>query len=329
MWRSGARRPAGAAAGLRHYHCDDAACGWQGLLPRLPRLQAGAGRRRRRTWFVPLRRWMEALRHWAGPGLAFTLLAAVAGVMQLAPRPEPGPPRLAAGETFEGLPLPAVHPLKVRWAERLKAPEAASAPPLALRRHCLWGKPGGNPYRGTVEQALEAAALPPEVVRLIAAQVRVGKPADQLVIDRDGIRALGSGRVFDPASMAMTYGLTLCVGTRVNFTDGHTEPAALYEAADAAGRVYAVMVPKVCGNVTVIAEPRRRAGGGGSLPVVLAAADPLEQDHGFRVTNLVADPAAAASAPRPLPEPGTLTLSGLALAGLVALRLFRGRGKGD
>ena len=137
-------------------------------------------------------------------------------------------------------------------------PRVVGLPPpdqqLALRRACVWGKPGRDPYRGTVEQALNMATLPPEVVREIARQVKAGAPADELVIANDGIRAVGSGRKFNPQNVAMTYGKTLCLGTRVNFVAGHTEPAALYEAADHAGRIYAVMVPPVCGNVSVLGQ---------------------------------------------------------------------------
>jgi hypothetical protein len=41
------------------------------------------------------------------------------------------------------------------------------------------------------------------------------------------------------------------LGTRVNLKPGHVEPARLFEAQDpVSGRVYSVMVPDVCGNVS-------------------------------------------------------------------------------
>ena len=101
-------------------------------------------------------------------------------------------------------------------------------------------------------------ALPAEVAREIARQVQADTPVDQLEISTAAIRATVSGRQFNPANVAMTYGTTLCLGTRVNFTAGHTEAAALYEAADHAGRIYAVMVPKVCGNVSVLGQLKRK-----------------------------------------------------------------------
>jgi hypothetical protein len=56
----------------------------------------------------------------------------------------------------------------------------------------------------------------------------------------------------------MGFGRTMCFATRVNFTPGHLEYADLYDATDAAGRNYAVMVPYVCGNVSVLAERAER-----------------------------------------------------------------------
>ncbi|MDP1535383.1 MAG: hypothetical protein Q8L92_17535, partial [Rubrivivax sp.] len=48
------------------------------------------------------------------------------------------------------------------------APAPTSLAALHLRRHCAWAQPGRSPYRGTVEQALGLAQLPPEVVRQVA-----------------------------------------------------------------------------------------------------------------------------------------------------------------
>jgi hypothetical protein len=232
--------------------------------------------------------------------------------------------QVALGESYEGDPLPAAHPLRVSLASSRQgpasaAPGLASSPaPLTLRRGCAWGRPGGNPYRGTVEQALVSAALPAEVVQAIAAQVYAGTAVDQLEITNQAIRAQGSGRVFSTHNIAMTYGMTLCVGTRVNFKPGHLERAALYEASDKAGRMYAVMVPAVCGNVSVLGEQasaqKRMAAAGGATA----------QDLTIRWMPAVLDPperAQASSAGRSgfqsVPEPGTLgcVLAGLALMG--------------
>ena len=86
---------------------------------------------------------------------------------------------------------------------------------------------------------MRSAALPEEVVRCVAAQVRSGQAVDRLEIGNDGVRAVASGRVFSAQNIAMTYGKTLCLSTRVNFVAGDTESAALYEATTASGRVVA------------------------------------------------------------------------------------------
>ncbi len=232
--------------------------------------------------------------------------------------------RLAMGESYDGDPLPAAHPLQASHASlRQTSISAIAGPavplsPLALRRGCAWGKPGGNPYRGTVEQALVSAALPAEVVQAIAARVHAGEPVDQLEITNQGIRAQGSGRVFSTHNIAMTYGMTLCLGTRVNFKPGHLERAALYEASDKVGRLYAVMVPAVCGNVSVLGE---QAGARDRMALAGGAAAP---DLAIRWMPAVLDPnerAHASGAGRAgfqsVPEPGTLgcVLAGLALMG--------------
>jgi hypothetical protein len=52
----------------------------------------------------------------------------------------------------------------------------------------------------------------------------------------------------------MTLGKTVCFGTRVNFQPGHVEVADIYDASDATGANVTVMVPYVCGNVSVLSE---------------------------------------------------------------------------
>ena len=186
---------------------------------------------------------------------------------------------------------------------------------MNLRRGCVWGKPGRNPYIGTVEQALNMAALPAEVVREIARQVLAGTPVDALEISSAGILAKASGRQFNPGNVAMTYGTTLCLGTRVNFLAGHTEAAALYEAADSSGRVYAVMVPKVCGNVSVLVQvaphPADGLATGGAADDSKLRFMPPMLDGGLQAHTTQAD-----RATRPVSVPGTLVL---VLVGLVLL----------
>ena len=316
----------GVQRAVRRYACTSDACTWQGLLPRMPaRRRAPVARRLRRALravAVPL-----AVAAGLSAGLA---VAAWHGLPQ---RAEPqDTPTLALGDHHDGAPLPPTHPLLLHVQQAAAVPAAASrtgaglsslssaggapssSPLLSLRRGCVWGKPGRNPYRGTVEQALNMAALPAEVVREIARQVQAGTPVDQLEISTAAIRATASGRQFNPANVAMTYGTTLCLGTRVNFPAGHTEEAALYEAADHAGRVYAVMVPKVCGNVSVLGQLKRKtltglsAGAGPDDPELRYM--PPMLDGGPQVRSVVAGPDS-----HTVPVPGTLVLvlGGLAL----------------
>jgi hypothetical protein len=171
-----------------------------------------------------------------------------------APPPLPVP----AGESFDGVALPQND---IRTVE--------NPSDLSLRQGCGWGVPGRNPYKGTVTQALAGARLPQEVVHKIGAMVERGIVSDRVEITRDSIRTASGKRRFEPTITAMAFGETLCFGTRVNFHPGHVEWADLYDATDATGRNYAVMVPYVCRNVSVLAERAERPGGegnGGSVP---------------------------------------------------------------
>ena len=160
-----------------------------------------------------------------------------------------------------------------------------TAGPLTLRQACAWGQPGRNPYRGTTEQALQAAHLPDDVVRQVSAMRLAKQTTARLQISTAGIHEVGGPRDFAPRGLALTFGNTLCLDSKVNFAHGHTEPADLYEVRDSQGRLHAVMVPDVCGNVSVLQRRGQRgvvAGLAGALAqrsVAMAAlADALAQD---------------------------------------------------
>jgi hypothetical protein len=198
----------------------------------------------------------------------------------------------------------------------LQAPETAGpeVERLALKQGCAWAQPGRSPYRGSVEQALVSARLPAEVVQRIALKVHAGQRDDRLLISNTSIRTQRDAREFDPRNVAMTYARTLCVNTRVNFKPGHTEAASLYEAADEQGRLHSVMVPDVCGNVSVLGVrmERRRAQGLPVLAEVSSASIP--------VLHTVWIEEVADGQVRQVPESGTLAnvLAGLAAAAAVA-----------
>lgn len=338
-------RGAGAAAGLRRYRCGAAGCNWSGLLQ-----PGGSGRARlrqaRRRWSRhSSRRWPAWL---AGTALAATAAAAavvVAGLWRPAESDHKAL-RLAAGESYLGTPLTPSHRLLKLVSQRNgDGAVAASGAPAAtkaraalhLRQFCAWGEPGRDPYRGTPEQALALAQLPPEVVQRISADIRAGRHTDQVTITNVAIRADRSAREFDPKQIAMTFGQTLCLDTRVNFRTDHAERAELYEATAENGRVYAVMVPRVCGNVSVLGQRGERvrrsvdgatatagAGAGAGpgaeatsawrlLPDALITAedDGKSQLKGSRLSQ------------QEIPEPATLALALAALLVLVVLRQGR------
>jgi hypothetical protein len=227
---------------VHRYRCTGSACGWEGRQHSLsaPRASASAVWRLRLLWFL------------LG---AAAVLAAVQGVrlvqQQGARHPSQVPPGSAErqsqaappGQSFDGEALP-VHDERV----------LGNRTPLALRNSCAWGVPGRNPYRGTVEQALHAARLPPEVVRQVAERAERGWVTEQVEIARTGIRSVDQRHDYGPRMLAMAFGNSLCFNTRVNFEPGHVEYAALYRAEDRQGRHYTVIVPYVCQNVAVLGE---------------------------------------------------------------------------
>lgn len=188
---------------------------------------------------------------------------------------------LPAGQSHDGAPLrgAGLRPVALGagdvaeaqagpWLQTTAAASDArstSAAGLSLRWGCAWGNPGRNPYRGSTEQALQAAGLPAEVVADIAAQRAAGRSNQRLLIQLGSIQTESGDRTFDPRRFDMTFGMTMCRNARVNFAPGHVEGADLYEATDAQGRQHVVMVPDVCGNVSVLHE-------GGELGLVAGVA---------------------------------------------------------
>jgi hypothetical protein len=287
---------------MRRYRCGAESCGWEGLLasPRRRSTSPRAMRASRPGWLRPVPLFLIALfTGVVGVQAARTYRSAMPDPVLASLTSAPVVP---FGQSHEGSPLSPDHPL---LAQAQTASDAGAAPPelpgatapydgaapaaaaaaptsagtvpkgaqpgsgdaapLALRQDCAWGDPGRDPYRGTVEEALQRAKLPPEVVREIARKVQAGEANDRLEITTASIRAVHDPREFDPKSVAMTFGRTLCVNTRVNFQPGHVERADLFEAADKAGNTYSIMVPYVCGNVSVLGERAERGDAAPSL----------------------------------------------------------------
>ena len=297
---AGPEGAADASAG-RRWRCHAPACAWRGSL----------APQRRQAWV--------RLATAAGPArraaLGLGLLAAVAvtgGVMVVAgletwARQATGLD-LAQGRSHDGLPLGRASTpqggqlLRAQATADKPAADRAASAGLNLRQGCAWGQPGRNPYRGSTEQALTAAGLPPEVVRQISAQRKSGHKVGRLTISRETIRLDDGAREFSPRQMAMSFGNTLCLNTRVNFAPGHVEAADLFEAHDEQGRLHTVMVPDVCGNVTVLGA--RRPGG------VVAGVSAALADRSQALVALADALAAAASDRRPPALGGAGTAGG-------------------
>lgn len=309
----GLAAPRAAYGRATHMRCKAAGCTFEGWVSR-------RAHRRRAAWWAR-RQWRHlgaVLRPWAGAlgvlallGVGASVGAAVGSAWQQAHAPTLAEQRavLPAGEYHDGDPLPADHPLA--------QPAAVAAAPLDLRGACIWGRPGRNPYRGSAAEALRSAQLPDAVQVQLVAKIEAGQHDGRLVIGNDGMRDESGALRFAASGFAMTYGRSLCLETRVNFPAGHSEPADLYQVQDEHGRRYAVMVPEVCGNVSVIQEAALNAeevserGFVGALPPQLKLST--------RVRGGDDDPG------RPLPLPSTLACVLAALLAWAGLAWWRRR----
>lgn len=314
------------AESMARYRCVNERCGWNDLLPMhlpaaAPRARPRIGRRRAPIGFSGVRNaGRQLLRAW--PLLLAGVATAVVVSYRLPSNASPATDAhstlpLKTGEHHDGVEITADHPL-------LKAAQdpvsSAGVQRLSLKQGCAWGLPGRNPYRGSVEQALVTAKLPAEVIQRISGKVSAGQLDDRLEITNAGIRSeRDEQREFESRNVAMTYGNTLCVNTRVNFKRGHVERASLYEAADNKGNLYSVMVPDVCGNVSVLGarmERKRKR-----IPLAVLA----ETQHGAPALMRLVSGAEDEEA-RTVPEPGSLVLALGALGAMAALGWLRKRG---
>lgn len=242
---------------VHRYRCLNGQCGWEGIIS-LPSASPALSDTPPITWKLRML--------WLLVGAAIAMCAVGGFKLYRAIRtPErppavvtaPAPLPVSAGEDFGGQPLAADD-----------ARGSQNPTDLTLRRGCAWGVPGGNPYKGTVHQALAAAGLPAEVVGKVATLIEKGIVSDRVAITRDSIQTTSGKRRFDTTIPAMAFGKTVCFNTRVNFHAGHVEVADIYDATDANGANVAVMVPYVCGNISVLVErpPDHPHNGNGRVP---------------------------------------------------------------
>lgn len=140
---------------------------------------------------------------------------------------------------------------------------------LEIRRGCSWGNPGRNAYKGTIEQALIASRLPEAVQKEFLEKIVTGKASDRLEISNEMIRSVHSDNIYSTHGIKMTFGNTMCIDSKVNFIPGHVERADLYEVTDSGGITHSIMIPYVCGNISVLGV---RAEADDALPVDSPAA---------------------------------------------------------
>jgi len=234
---------------------------------------------------------------------------------------ETAPRYVPSGESYDGFEL-----------AQDEVSKALASAALSVRQGCAWGVPGRSPYKGSVKEALVAARLPEEVVSKIDSMVAHGVVSDRVEIRRDSIRTVNGKRHFDTKILAMGFGQTLCFATQVNFRPGHVEVADLYDATDATGTNYAVMIPYVCGNVSVLAERAERleaepAGNGVWVAPELdtVAVRPPGPGGGGKICRpdsaLLDEP----SGMRTVPEPATIAILVAALIAMVVSERIGGR----
>jgi hypothetical protein len=243
---------------VHRYRCLDESCGWEGIISTSETTVAADGATRPTLAWRPRALWFVA-------GMAVALAGAQGARMYLAHQ---AARQASEARAFAAAKRLAAAPLQVEVGQSYDGEilpdddlrKAGNPSPLNLRRGCAWGIPGRNPYLGTVSQALTAARMPPSAVVKFEALIEKKLISDRVEITSEGITTASKRRNFDAASFDMAFGNTMCFNTRVNFQKGHVEHADLYEATDADGKRYAVMVPYVCGNVSVLADYEEKNG---------------------------------------------------------------------
>ena len=126
---------------------------------------------------------------------------------------------------------------------------AALAVATTLQPSCSWDRPGVNPYRGNVRDALERYTDIPEADRIaLKHRIQDGQADEQVQITRDAIRGQ---RAYNPAIHDMHFGAaSVCHDvTRSKWDAAHVEPGAVYCVKE-----HCILVPKICGNISRISR---------------------------------------------------------------------------
>ncbi|MBV8657074.1 MAG: MHFG family PEP-CTERM protein [Burkholderiales bacterium] len=126
---------------------------------------------------------------------------------------------------------------------------AALAAASAIQPSCSWDRPGVNPYRGNVRDALERYTDIPDAERIaLKHRIQEGQADEQVQITRDAIRGQHE---YDPAIHDMHFGAaSVCHDvTRSKWAADRIEPGAVYCVKD-----HCILVPKICGNISRVSR---------------------------------------------------------------------------
>jgi len=126
---------------------------------------------------------------------------------------------------------------------------AALAVATTLQPSCSWDRPGVNPYRGNVRDALERYTDIPDADRIaLKHRIQDGQADEQVQITRDAIRGEHD---YNPEIRDMHFGAaSVCHQvTRSHWDAARTEPGAVYCVKD-----HCILVPKICGNISRVSR---------------------------------------------------------------------------
>jgi hypothetical protein len=243
---------------IGRFRCKDKGCDWQGR-----QTDVRDGR--------PA--WQNLVRSPATMFLALALLGPIAGIgawyfgsrmldhgdnddvarqVVLSPGKAPGSATAQVHAPPAGAVAAAPAPVQPPAAAPKVPRETAAEEPA---RDCVWEGPARQPYTGgTIETALNAAQLPPEIVGKVVTMHLRGLVSDRLEITSAGIRSADQQRRFSDVAKVMALEGRICYQTRIRIPAGVSIPADLYDLIDGGSTRYSVMISPSGGNVALLEE---------------------------------------------------------------------------
>ena len=249
-------------------------------------------------------------------GAASATLVGVA----FAPAPDAGPPDFLGYEVaVDEASSPAL--------------QAAVSRGVRIRMGCKVGAFGVAPWRlqsAPRDHAWEhktllafgTMGLPPEAAAMAVRRIKHGQPDGAIAMaNTHGIAVVGEASLYLPVfHTTSTTGdqHTSCIGSTTNFGNDHrTEHATVYRVAHE-GTTYHVGEILVCGNVTRFFPAPLGWMPYATAPALAHGAPAPAHGAPGDITALP-QPSALERRTSPIPEPGTLALMGVAVAGFIAI----------